>query len=357
MEQKSKVLFILKRREDYNKEKHSHIGIQTGLYNSASYMDEMLNNSDIESKLVMVTDNNDIDREVTIYKPTHVIIEALWVVPSKFTELCKLHPSVNWIIRLHSEMPFIANEGIAFDWIGYYGSFKNIIIAANAPRALEEVRFYLKTKFGWTDKFTEEKIIYFPNFYPMNCKKYKKLDKNKNTIDIGCFGAIRPLKNHVIQALAAIKFAEKIGKKLKFHINSGRVEMKGEPILHNLQSLFIHLNESGHELIIHEWMPREEFLTLCGQMDIGMQSSFSETFNIVAADLISQGVPLVGSSEIPWINKIFCGRPTETNEIYRALMLTYYLPKLNTYSNQFLLTYYTHNSKKIWIDYFNKYDK
>ena len=128
----TRILFILKRREDYNAEKHSHIGLSTGLYNSANFMNEMLQKAGVESKLVVVIDNNCIDREVNLYNPTHVIIEALWVVPTKFSVLCKLHPNVKWIIRLHSEVPFLANEGIAFDWIADYARFKNVFIAANS---------------------------------------------------------------------------------------------------------------------------------------------------------------------------------------------------------------------------------
>jgi hypothetical protein len=73
---KNKILFILKRREDYNPDKHSHVGLSTGLYNSASFMNNMLVDAGFESNLVVVTDNNDIDREVTKHKPTHVINAA-----------------------------------------------------------------------------------------------------------------------------------------------------------------------------------------------------------------------------------------------------------------------------------------
>lgn len=350
---KTNVLFILKRKEDYNDIRHSHIGLSTGLYNSASFMHQMLLDNGVDSNLSVVIDNNDIDREVTKYRPTHVIIEALWVVPTKFSVLCKLHPNVNWIIRLHSEVPFLAGEGMAFDWIGDYVGYKNVFIGANAPRALSEVRYYLQQKMDWDKKTTHDKVFYLPNFYPQQYKK-KKFNKNKEHIDIGCFGAVRPLKNHMLQALAAIKFADKIGKKLRFHINSERIEMKGEPVLHNLRALFVHLNERGHELINHTWTPREEFLELCSQMDIGLQSSFSETFNIVGADLISQGIPLVGSKEIPWANSIFCANPVQSEEIYEKLLLTYNFPIFNVIINQFYLKHYTNKTKKIWLKYFKK---
>jgi len=347
----NRILFILKRREDYNPEKHSKVGLSTGLYNSATFMKDMLLESGIESKLVVVEDNNSIDREVTQYRPTHVIIEALWVVPTKFIILSKLHPSVKWIIRLHSEIPFLAGEGMAMDWIAEYMAFPNIILGANAPRALEEVRFYVQCKKKWDDKLIKEKVIYLPNFYPQKYK-VKELNRGKEYIDIGCFGAVRPLKNHILQAIAAIKFAEHIGKKLRFHINSGRIEMKGEPVQRNLEYLFMHLIEHGHELVNHPWAPREEFLEVCAQMDIGMQVSFSETFNIVGADLISQGVPLVGSKEIPWIDDRCCARATETEEMFKTLLHVYDHPETSVKRNQKALTKYTNETRKIWTQYF-----
>lgn len=350
---KNKVLFILKRKNNYDEVKDSHVGMSTGLYNSASFMNDMLNDGGVESHISVVVDNNCIDREVTKHKPTHVIIEALWVVPSKFYVLCKLHPKVKWIVRLHSEIPFLANEGMALDWLGDYIFYENVYIGTNAPRATKEIRDFVKYKVGWPDKELKNKIVYLPNFYPQEYKT-KEFDKNKDTIDIGCFGAIRPMKNHLMQAIAAVKFADSIGKKLRFHINSGRIEQKGDAVYNNLKSLFAHLSDSGHQLINHPWTPREEFLKICGKMDIGMQVSFSETFNIVAADLISQGVPVVSSNEIPWINSLFTAKPTETNNMYIKLLLTYFLPKFNFKSNQYLLKKYTNKTRKIWIKYFTK---
>lgn len=346
-----KVLFILKRRHDYSSRKHSsHAGMSTGLYNSASFMSEMLLKAGVSSEVAVVVDNNEIDKHVTKHKPTHVIIEALWVTPSKFSVLSKLHPNVKWIVRLHSELAFLANEGIAMDWIGDYLDFKNVIIAVNAPRTLEEIRFYAKNK-EIPAVLVDKKVVYLPNYYPQNYKD-KNLDKNKEHIDICCFGAIRPLKNHLVQAIAAVKFAESIGRKLRFHINLGRVEGRGEPILKNLQCLFAQLEDTGHKLIEQEWTPREEFLHLCRRMDLGMQCSISETFNIVAADLISQGVPVIGSREIPWINPMFCANPVDSKKIEKAIKRSYCLPKINVYTNQILLKRYTNKSRKIWLNYF-----
>jgi len=349
----SRVLFILKRREDYNAITHSHIGLSTGLYNSASFMNNMLQANGVESNLEIAIDNNCIDRLVNKHKPTHVIIEALWVVPQKFVILQKLHPKVKWIIRIHSEMPFMAGEGMAMDWIGDYSGFKNILIGVNAPRMMREVSLYLKHRNDWTDSKTAEKIIYLPNFYPQEYKT-KKLDKTSNIINISCFGAVRPLKNHLLQAFAAIDFANQIGKKLRFHVNAGRIEMQGGPVIANLKGLFQQIHGQGHELINHQWRPRDQFLELCAQMDIGLQVSFSETFNIVGADLISQGVPLIGTEEdIPWAVSKFCADPTNSADIVDKLHLSYNWPQINVRTQQWSLTQYTNKTARIWTKYFS----
>lgn len=318
-------------------------------------MNDMLNENGIESNIVVVVDNNEIDKYVTKYRPTHVIIEALWVTPTKFHILNKLHPNVIWIIRLHSEIPFLANEGMAFDWLGDYLCFDNVIVAVNAKRILDEIRELMLIKFyPFVHKsFIEKRVIYLPNYYPQTYT-IKDFDRDKEHVDISCFGAIRPLKNHMIQAVAALKFAESIDKKLYFHINTGRIEQKGDSILSNLQSLFSHIHNRGHRLINHGWMPREEFLKVCKTIDIGMQVSFSETFNIVAADLVTQGVPIVGSNEIPWTTKLFSAGPTDSDKITDKLFFTYKFPKLNLKIHKYLLKRYTNKTIKIWLKFLNK---
>ena len=342
----SKTLFILKRKQNYNLSSDYNIGLSTGLYNSAQFMNQMLLDGGFDSQMVVVNDNNDIDREVTLYKPTHVIIEALWVVPSKFEVLCKLHPNVKWVIRLHSEIPFLANEGMAMDWIAEYSKFDNIIISCNSPQTTKDIEFYLTHKLGVT-----KKVQFLPNFYPQQYKT-KSFNKKSDVINVGCFGAIRPLKNHLIQAIAAIKFADKIGKKLHFHINSDRIEQKGEPILNNLIATFEQLNHKGHKLVHHKWNVREQFIQLCATMDIGIQISFNETFNIVGADIVSQGVPLVASPEIPWATRLFTSRQTNTDDIVDSLYCSYRFPGINVMLNQKYLRWYTNNTKNIWFKFF-----
>jgi len=350
---KSKVLFILKRREDFSTNLHgAHRSLSTGLYNSAKLVDQMLVDAGISSHLEVVIDNNCIDRIVTHYRPTDVIIEALWCVPSKFHILSKLHPSVTWIVRLHSDMPFLANEGIAMDWIADYARYSKVKIGINSHRLMREVAVYLRTALDLTKEEVADKLLYMPNFYEQDYKT-KQFQIKDNTVNISCFGAIRPMKNQLLQAVAALDFAETNNLKLNFHINGNRLEMKGEPVLHNLRAMFENLSDSGHQLVCHDWAPREEFLKICASMDIGLQVSFSETFNIVGADLISQGVPLVGSSEIPWSHFQWCANPVDSANIVHVLNKTLKNPHHNVESQQIRLKNYTDQTKETWLKIFN----
>ena len=219
-----RVLFILKQRQDYshNIPNYTSYTVATGMYNSSKFVSDMLVANGISSDLAIVVDNNSIDKVVTEYKPTHVFIEGLWVVPEKFDVLKNLHPTVDWIIRCHSELPFLAQEGMAIQWIFGYLS-KGIKVSCNSPRANREVRLMALAKLG--DVIDPVKMVpMLPNYYPVPDSLPAAKVRTKGVIDIGCFGAIRPMKNQLIQALASIEFAEKRNLHLRFHMNAGRVE-------------------------------------------------------------------------------------------------------------------------------------
>lgn len=312
------VVFITKFRElevwDENTDDYSIQKYNSGVYLSAKFLSDMLNQQGISSSLEKAIDNNCIDRIITETKAKIVIIEAYWVVPEKFEELLPLHPNTIFIIRNHSAMPFISEEGIIIDWTMKYLNYKNVYVGFNHKRTYEEFKYLASLQ------KTDNKILYLPNYYPIELikkDKKRKLFSNDTDVHIGCFGALRPLKNNLTQAYAAIKFADDIGRKLYFHINVNRLEQNISPTLKNIQSLFD--NTPNAELVINEWMSHEDFYKKCGEMDIGLQVSFSETFNIVAADLVAQGIPVVASSEIDFISKLNQADMNKTDDIVKVL--------------------------------------
>lgn len=281
-----RVLTICKKNEIYGFV--SNTRRSSGLYNSTRFIVHALQNYGIQAKIVEVQDSNDIDREVHNYKPTLVIIQALWVVPAKFDVLKKLHPKVKWYCHLHSNMPFLAMEGIAMDWCAEYVK-RGIHLIANSHasyRALLSV-------------IPHHAITFLPNVYWGKPRKAHVHHPRAKELHIGCFGAVRPLKNHLLQAMAAIRFANEQGLPLHFYINATRVETGGQPVLKNLRGLFHHLPK--HKLVELHWCEPEEFIEILHhKIDIGMQVSLTETFSVVSADYTTAGIPMVLSKEITW---------------------------------------------------------
>ncbi len=339
--QKPRCLFITKKRMTYG-----DCTMMSGLYNSVQFISDMLNEQGFESKHVDVTDGNDIDREVYGYKPTHVFIEALWATPEKIKEVAKLHPTVKWYIRLHSELPFIALEGIAMMWLFDYVKIPNVHIAANSQRIGFEIQHLLKSD-----------VEYLPNYYPIeNARSFwhwENKKHEKNTLDIGCFGAIRQLKNQFSQAVAAITFANKMKKKLRFHINVERQEGSyAQTVLKNIRHLF--KNMPQHELVEHAWLSREDFLKLIQTMDISMQVTFSETYNIVTADAVANHIPVVVSPEVRWVSDRYKVSPTSVDEMVDGLGLALKDGAHGSHGiNLYCLTRFNRQSISIWANFLN----
>ncbi len=324
MKRKKKVLFVLKRRQMYGDVSQTRL-VSSGLSNSARFVSDVLDaRVDCVSKVVEVIDNNGIDREIHHFKPDVVIIEALWVVPEKFEVLHRLHPRVQFIVRLHSNVPFLANEGIAFEWLDAMAKLHYLKVGVNHVSAFEDLAKL------YPELYRCNRLLLLPNYYPIKgsvsffserVRRFNRTFKQPiidgDIMDVGCFGAIRPMKNHVMQALAAISVANRLGRRLRFHVNGTRVEQRGDVVLKNLRAVF---EGSGHRLIEHQWMDHEAFVNLIRRMDVTMQVSFSETFNIVTADSVAVGVPVVVSDEIGWVSRSFRASPVNSNDIEVKLL-------------------------------------
>jgi hypothetical protein len=281
--------------------------------------------------VVDVVDNNDIDREVTVHRPSIVVIEALWVVPEKFEVLKRLHPKVKWIVRLHSAAPFLAMEGIAFDWLAGYRK-RGITIAANDSQTASDLESVLHVD-----------VPYLPNIYDPGVPfvSGRKCHKSR-VLRVGCFGAIRPLKNQLQQAIAAIRYAEQTNRELHFFVNATRVE-RGEEVLKNLRGLFM---SGPHHLVECEWQSHDGFMRLLRGMDFTLQVSFTETFNIVAADSVAMGIPVIVSPEIKW-NPIQAS-PTNTDSIIAQMKRVESSRKTSVMLSQFWLRRFNKKALNDW---------
>lgn len=293
--QRARVLFILKHRDMAWGANYSNT-LSSGLRNSVRFVSDMLGNIGYDSQWVEVIDNNGIDAQVHSYRPTHVIIEALWVIPEKFDVLMKLYPGIKWIVRNHSETPFLACEGIAMSWLEGYLK-RGVYVMCNSLRALRDLNL-IANAIGVSSSL----VRYGPNYYPIGLASWlpaPAAPTQRDVLRVGCFGAIRLLKNQLIQAVGALSCAYQMSLPLEFHINGTRIEGSADPVLNNLRGLFS--NTTNATLVEHPWLDHSDFLDLMGTMDISLQVSFSETFNLVTADAVKMGIPVVVSPEVSWL--------------------------------------------------------
>lgn len=339
-----KILFILKERFHNNSLVKSY-----GLMNSSTHVSYFLNYSGYESKVVMVIDGNSIDKEVFEYKPDIVVIEALWVPSDKIKELIELnrYKNIKWIVRIHSDSGFLSSETNALKYINEYINIgaRNLIIAPNAKQFTD----YLTDAMGYD-------FTYLPNVIGLKRNK-SDINKDSHILNIGCFGSLRILKNILFQAICSIRAADMLKKELHFHItvdaslDSGYgTPTSSNPVLTNLEELFKY---SPHSLVKHSWQTYEEFQDLVKRMDLGLQLSYTESFNIVASDFVNNNVPVIVSDAIEWMPSVLRTSTTNYDEatdkivkIYNNLFLKYIKGKM--FEN---LREYTKKSEKIWINF------
>lgn len=281
----NKVLFIIKERLD-------SYGQTIGLKNSINFTCLALRAKGYNADWAHVVDQNRIDKEVHCHRPRMAVIEALWVTPAKLQELMRLHRHVTWVIRFHSKIPFFSGEGVAIEWIKSYLALPHqnrLVLSFNNQDTNTDFEQVLESPFRFLPNLYNRPDYSAPGWQP------------DGKLHIGCFGAIRPLKNQLIQAMATLVAAKRLAVKLHYHINASRCEQKGEAILKNIINLFA---GTRHELVLHGWMKHEDFLRLASKMDIGLQVSYSESFNIVAADFVYSKIPIVVSKEIDWMPNV-----------------------------------------------------
>lgn len=322
-----RILFLLKRNLIYGS--YNSVIAKSGLLNSARITAHQLHKHlGYKTEVEVCTDGNEVDKFVHKHRPKVVIIEALWVTPKKIHELTKLHKRVIFIPLMHSEVPFLAHEGNAMDWIQQYNELDNVFPAFNSAITNEQ---FLKIGIN---------SLYLPNVY-FDVKDCYRRNHNR-ILNIACFGAVRPFKNQLMQAMAAKVAARKLEMHLHFHMNTTRLEQGGESVYKNIKALL------GHSLQEHGWKNREDFLELVKSMDVGMQVSFSESFNIVSADFVHENVPCIVSQTISWMPDIMKIDPEDMDGMVEKIISS--LAHREKYAEKQVksLNKYNKNSLKEW---------
>ncbi len=227
--------------------------------------------------------------------PKRVVIEAIWVDIPTLKALLAAYPDIEFLVRTHSQVGFLQVEPPAVkilrEMLTLQTQMANLRVSANTTRlAVLLERAYLT------------QCVFLPNLY--NLEHTHKHVRDPAVLRIAGFGALRLLKNHMSAAAAALLVARHLhwdrdGRRMEYWLNVNREENAGSRgILTAIRNLYADLPWA--RLIEHPWEEWRQFRKTMGRMDLYLQPSFTETFNITVADAIAEGVPIVVSDAIDW---------------------------------------------------------
>jgi hypothetical protein len=115
---------------------------------------------------------------------------------------------------------------------------------------------------------------------------------------IGVFGATRPLKNLMSAAGAALEISRAMRSPLELWLSAGRTEGGGECILGAVKEMLQGLPHVN--LMLNGWQSWPRFRQTVAHMHLLLQPSYTESFNMVTADGVAEGIPSVVSDAIDW---------------------------------------------------------
>jgi glycosyltransferase involved in cell wall biosynthesis len=283
----------------------SHIGLGVAALANADYL-----NARGEDAIVLpVRHNIDIVREISDYAKehknslTHAVISAPWLSTRDTAAIVEHFPTIQFVVVSHSNVGFLQADpsGIRLlrDYIELTHKHDNLSIGGNSSRFC-----------NWVSEAYNTHVVLLPNMYPI----YNSIERVKHEgIRIGSFGAIRPLKNQLTAAAAAIIIGRRSGAPVEFHLSAGREEGGGNIVLNAIQQMTHDLPD--FKLVLDGWRGWHEFREIVADMDLLIHPSYTESFNMVTADGVSQGIPVVGSEAIYWLPQNWKGDSDDAVEL------------------------------------------
>jgi hypothetical protein len=227
---------------------------------------------------------NNLEKNPSI---THVVISAPWLSEFDLKNIIEAFPKIQFVILSHSNVGFLqADPGGVYllrRYMELSRTHNNLVVGGNS------------FKFGyWLNLAYNYDAAILPNLYPISEHQHRK--PIGDVIRIGAFGAPRPYKNFMTAAAAALVIQQMMGKPVEFHMTVGG-ESKGDLVLPAIEQMFAGTQVT---LVKHDWSLWSNFIHTVKKMDLLIQVSYTESFNMITADGIYVGVPSVISPAIDW---------------------------------------------------------
>ena len=265
----------------------SHIGLGVAAINTA----KVLRREGIQTDVWPIVSSADLRSRLRAAPANDVIISAPWIPALEMQSLSTEFPNTQFTITCHSNVGFLQADRngmrLVREMMELELATANVHLAGNSRRFC----YWIRTAFG-------APCVYLPNLYWIESDPVWRQPFSGGTLRIGTFGATRPLKNLMSAAGAALEISRTLRVPLELWLSAGRAEGGGESILAAVKEMLSGL--PNVTLVLNGWQSWSSFRRTVAHMHLLLQPSYTESFNMVTADGIAEGVPSVVSNAIDW---------------------------------------------------------
>ncbi len=265
----------------------SHIGLGVSALNTS----KVLSRRGIDVEVWPVNKASDLASRLKDRPATHVVISAPWMPSTDIQTLLTSFPSTRFAVNCHSNVGFLQADSNGVK-----------LVREGMDIEMGSTRFHVagnSMKFcQWIKAAYNAPCTYLPNLYYLESAPPLRPLYSSGTLRIGSFGAIRPLKNFMSSAGAALAIARSLKANLELWVSTGRTEGGGDTVIRSVHAMLD--GTPGVKLVQAGWQSWPGFRRTAGSMHLLLQPSYTESFNMVTADGVAEGVPSVVSEAIDW---------------------------------------------------------
>jgi hypothetical protein len=266
-------------------------------------------------------------------QPTHVVIHAPWVATSELAAMARDFPDIVFAVESHSNFAFLAADPHAVkllrEAVELQHSLHNVVVAGNSQRFTSAASVIWNTH-----------VALLPNLYDLSePMPPARPAYTGGTLRLGLFGACRILKNGLTAAAAAASLAATLRVPTELYVSEKNQAMA--ELCEDTPNL---------KLVVTGWLPWAKFRQLVGSMHLLLQPSFTESFNVVTADGVHQGVPSVVSDAIDWAPARWQANPDDAEDLVRVAQYLLKTPQAVDDGRK-ALAQYVQDGTGTWTDF------
>ena len=282
----------------------SHIGLGVAAIHTA----KVLRRHGIKPDIWPIVDAADLRSRLAAAPVKDVIIWAPWIPTLELQKLANDFPETRFAVNCHSNVGFLQADRNGVKVVRELMELElgnhNIRLAGNCRRFCD-----------WAQAAFAAPCTYLPNLYYLHGSQRRQKPFSGGTLRIGVFGATRPLKNLMSAAGAALQIARELSAPLELWLSAGRSE-GGEGVLDAVREMLTGLPHV--ELKFNGWQTWPEFRRTVAHMHLLLQPSYTESFNMVTADGVAEGVASVVSEAIDWAPRDWRAQVDDVCDIARV---------------------------------------